>query len=181
VPQTSLIAFWNEADAYTPTTLQTVPIFGGEVKTIFKDKFGTDYLWSPDGSRLLISHLNERQGKTFQLAIANEQGGEYQALQIPTFISKCVWSDDGKYVYYALPLSIPENAILPNDYMAKKFNTTDTFWKLDVKSGKKTRLIEPKEINGNYDATDLFLAKNNTILFFINRLDNKLYRLDLDK
>jgi hypothetical protein len=179
IPQSSLISFWNEPDALTSTTLQSIPIFGGEVKTIFKDKFGTDYLWSPDGSKLLISHLNEKQGKTFQLAVANEQGGEYQPLQIPTFISKCAWSADGKYVYFALPLSIPENVLLPNDYNARKFTTADTFWKVEVATGKKSRLIETKDIIGNYDATKLFLNKTESVLFFINRLDNKLYRLDL--
>jgi len=76
-------------------------------------------------------------------------------------------------------LSIPENSILPNEYDSKKFTTTDTFWKVDIATGKKTRLIELKEMSDTFDAANLFLSSEETMLFFINRKDDKLYRIKL--
>ena len=179
VPRTGLVSFWNEPDALAETIFQTIPAIGGEIKTLLKGKFGVDYSWSPDGSNILVSHSNERAGNKMQLAIINAQGGEYRSLDIPTFISKCVWSQDGKTVYYALPGNIPNTAILPNEYGEKKFNTADTFWKVEIVSSKKTRLVELDKIGGNFDASNLFLNKEESLLFFVNRIDNRLYQISL--
>jgi len=179
VPKTGLVSFWNKPDAYEETVFQTVPVVGGEKKTVFKGKFGADFLWSPNGNVLLISNTLGKANSKLQLGFTNNSGGEYRDLGIPTMVSKCVWSPDNKTVYYALPLSIPENSILPNEYDSKKFTTTDTFWKVDIATGKKTRLIELKEMSDTFDAANLFLSSEETMLFFINRKDDKLYRIKL--
>jgi len=179
IPKTSLVSFWNKPDAYEETVMKTVPIIGGDKKTIFSGKFGADYLWSPDGNSLLISNTLGKASSKLQLGFTNSSGGEYKDLGIPTMVSKCVWSKDGKTIYYALPLSIPDNAILPNEYESKIFTTADTFWKVDIDTGKKTRLIELKEMSSTFDATNLFLDNNETMLFFINKKDDKLYRIEL--
>jgi len=179
VPQTSLVSFWNAEDALSETGLFTVPAIGGEAKKIFSGKFGVDYLWSPDGTKVLLSHSNERSGHNIQLAVINSQGGEYNNLNIPTFVSKCLWDKDGKTVYYAVPADIAPNAILPNDYASRQFNTTDTFWKIDIASGKTTRLVELKNMTSQLDAINLFLSADGSYLFFVNRIDSKLYRINL--
>ncbi len=179
VPRSSLISFWNKPHGFEETVLQTVSIIGNEAKTIFSKKFGADYLWSPDGEKILVSSSETRGSSKTMLATINKNGGEYQNLNIPTFISKCVWSKDGKKVFYALPGSIPEGSTLPNDYVDKKFTTRDTFWKVDVTTGKKERLIELNEIKENYDAEALFLSPSENALFFVNRIDSKLYRISI--
>ena len=114
-----------------------------------------------------------------QLAIANDRGGEYKNLDIPSFVSKTAWSRDNKTVYYALPGNVPANAILPNDYNDKKFLSTDTFWKVNVATGEKSRIIPLDKIGGQYDASNLFLNSDESLLFFINRADGKLYKIGL--
>lgn len=179
IPRTGLVSFWNKPDAFTETILQSSPILGGERKDILKGKFGADYLWSPDGNSLLLSNIDGKGGSKLQLGLTNSLGGEYTNLGIPTFISKCAWSKTGKTVYYALPGSIPAGMVLPNDYAAGKFNTQDTFWKVDIATGEKSRLIELEKITAAYDAADLFLNSDESLLFFINRLDGKLYQITL--
>jgi Tol biopolymer transport system component len=182
VPQTSLVSFWNEPDSFSETALETVGVAGGKTKKIFSGRFGADYLWAPDGSRILISSSDSKGSSKMTLAVANSNGGEYQNLNIPTLTSKCVWSENNKTVYYALPGSIPDGSVMPNDYQAKKITTQDTFWKVDVETGKQERLIELEEIgesNKTFDAGDLFLSPDEDILFFVNRADGKLYRIDL--
>lgn len=179
IPKTGLISFWNSPDAFFETLFLSTPIIGGEKKTLMAGRFGADYLWSPDGSSFLISSSQDKADSKVQLAIANDRGGEYKNLDIPTFVSKTVWSRDNKTVYYALPGNIPATVILPNDYTDKKFTSADTFWKVNTATGEKSRLVDLDKINGQYDASDLFLNSDESLLFFINRADGKLYRIDL--
>lgn len=179
VPKTGLVSFWNSPDAFFETAFLSTPIIGGEKKTLFSGKFGADYLWSPDGSSVLISSSQEKASSKAQLAVANDRGGEYKNLDIPTFVSKAVWSRDNKTVYYALPGNIPATAILPNDYADKKFISADTFWKINTITGEKSRIVDLDKINGQYDASNLFLNSDESLLFFINRADGKLYKIDL--
>lgn len=179
IPQTSLVSFWNSPYSSEEAQLQTVGITGGEAKTIFAGKFGTDYLWSPDGTKSLVSFTEEKGGSKIMLATINSDGGGYQSLNIPTLVSKCAWSKDNKTVYYALPSSISEGAVMPNDYLNNKITTRDTFWKVDTATGKQERIVELEEMEGSYDATNLFLDSSESALFFVNRLDGKLYRIEL--
>ncbi len=179
VPKTGLVSFWNSGDAYQQTKLQTISAIGENAQLIFKNTFGTDYLWSPSGNKILLSHTDVKGGHKIRLAIMNANGGEYTNLDIPTFISKCVWSRDEQSIYYTLPGGIDDNAVLPNDYKSKKFNTGDTFWKVNLKTGEKTRLLELSDIRQKYDASQLFLNKSESLLFFVNRIDQKLYKINL--
>lgn len=179
IPKSGLVSFWNRPDSYTQTIFETVPLITGEKKTVYKEKFGADYLWSKDGNLVLVSSADQRAGTKMQLAVMNYNGGEYRNLDIPTFALKCVWSRDGKTVYYSLPGNIPVSAILPNEYMEGKFKTIDTFWKVDITDGKKTRILETADIKEAYDATGLFLNDDESILFFVNKTDGKIYRITL--
>ncbi len=179
VPRTGLVSFWNSGDAYQKTSFQVTPIIGGGSKILDATSFGSDYLWSPSGDRILVSHTNAIGGGEMQLGVMNANGGEYKNLGVPTFASKCVWGKDGVTVFYALPGGIPDNAVLPNDYKTGKFKTADTFWKVNIKTGEKTRLVEIADIAGQYDASQLFLNQSESLLFFVNKLDNKLYKIAL--
>ncbi|HLN18992.1 MAG TPA: hypothetical protein VK255_02360 [Patescibacteria group bacterium] len=179
IPKSGLVSFWNQPDSYTQTIFETVPVISGEKKTIYKEKYGADYLWSTDGSLILVSSSDTRAGTKMQLGVMNYNGGEYRNLDIPTFVSKCVWSRDSKTVYYSLPGDIPSSAILPNEYMEGKFKTVDTFWKVNIADGKKSRIIETSEIKANFDAAKLFLNDDESALFFVNKYDGKLYKIAL--
>jgi hypothetical protein len=182
VPQSGVVSFWNKADSLAATDMESIPVIGGDKKMIFKDKFGADYLWNNSGTNVLMSHVDTKGSSKMQLALINFNGGEYTNLGIPTFVSKCVWSKDNKTIYYSLPGNLASNAMLPNDWDNGTIKTSDTFWKLDMTSKKPTRIIELEDmqkINIQFDATNLFLSSNEAYLFFLNRLDGKIYRLSL--
>ncbi|NTV41381.1 MAG: hypothetical protein HGA61_03860 [Candidatus Moranbacteria bacterium] len=178
VPLSAMVSFWNFPDSTEESVLQSVPLTGGETKKIFQGRFGGDYLWSPDGSSVLVSSSANKNSKTVMLGIIDSQG-RYSDLNIPTVVSKCVWSIDNKTVYYALPGGIPEGAIMPNDYQSEKFTTQDTFWKIDVSNGSKERIVELSDIQGEYDLSKPFLSATEGALFFVNKVDEKLYKIDL--
>lgn len=179
VPNSATISFWTRPNGHEETNLYTIPAAGGEPKRIFSGKFGGNYLWSPNGELLLVSSVTEKSGGTIWLGLANSNGAEYHTIQIPTLASKAAWAKDSKTLYYALPLSMPEGIVLPNDYFDRPIHTADSFWKMDVETGKRERIIEPENVPGDFDSIDLFLDPNEEFLFFTNRIDNKLYRIRL--
>ena len=178
VPQTSLIAYWNYPDINEESKLQIVSALGGENKILFEKRFGADFLWSPDGEKTLVSSFANNSDKKISLGIV-DLTGKYTDLNFPTFAQKCVWSNDKKSIFCAIPGDIPNDAILPNDYNSGKIKTKDTFWKIDVTTGIKERVLELSELKNDYDADNLFLSSTEDALFFVNKIDGKLYRIDL--
>jgi len=179
VPRSGLISFWNNPSASFETSFNTVTLLGGDAKQLLGGFFGADYLWSPSGNKILISHSNRKDGDRIVLGVADAQGQNYTDLGTPTFVSKCVWGNDSKTIYCALPGSLPEDSLLPDDYQAEKFYTSDTFWKINTESGEKERLVELNELESALDAQDLFLNQDESMLFFLNRKDKNIYRLKL--
>ena len=177
IPQSSIISFWNMPKATDESILQLVGSNGGEIRTLLKGKYGADYLWSTDGQQALVSSLMEKGINKINLGLVS-MDGQYKSLDIPTLVSKAVWSSDKKTLYYALPGDIPEGSIMPDDYDNRKIATSDTFWSVDVTIGTKQRLVELKDIPEKYDASNLFLSPTEDALYFINRSDNKLYRIE---
>lgn len=179
IPKSGLISAWKAPDASTETFLGSIAVLGGETQMIHGGTFGTDYLWSNDGNYLLASSSDKQNGSKMNLFLMNNRGEDLKPLGIPTFVSKCIWSKNNKTLFYALPSSVPDNAVMPNDYLNGKINTTDTFWKVDVTSGEKTRLVDLDKIKDQFDATNLFLNANESLLFFVSRVDGKLYKITL--
>lgn len=179
VPQSSNVSFWSRPNALEKTFFESVSSTGENRHTVLSERFGADYLWSPNGERVLVSAGAEKGGKDILLSTMNGNGGEFQSIAIPTIISKAIWSKDSKTIYYALPGSLPEDAVLPNDYFDKPIHTKDTFWKMDTLSGKKSRLSDLRELTQNFDSSDLFLSPNEDFLFFTDRSTKRLYRIGL--
>ena len=178
IPQSSLISYWNYPDASSQTFLKTISLVGGEPKTILSGKYGADYLWSPDGKKVLTSSLAEKGSSKIMLGVVDNSGKNYQALNIPTLASKCAWADE-KNVYCAIPTSIPDDAVMPNDYYNKKITTKDTFLKINVFNGESERIVDLEEITSAYDAENLIISLYEGCLFFVNRIDGRLYRIDI--
>ncbi len=180
IPGPGDLTFWPSPNAYTATSLQRISLGGENKKELLQDKFGADFLWSPDGAAAIASCSDQRGGHKIDLYAMNPDGGQFRALVFPAFASKCAWSKDSKNIFCAMPGNIPDSAILPNDWQEGRIATTDTFWKVDTSTGKKERLTDPEKIAGSFDVLNPFLSQDEKILFFINKADGKLYKLALD-
>lgn len=180
IPKTSLMAFWNEGNAFEETSLRSFSLLGNEdPKTLLSGQFGADYRFSPDGLHIVASLSPRKGGSDVMLMLMNSKGGELRSLALPTLASKVAWSNDNETIYCALPGALPPGAVLPNDYYSKPILTQDTFWRVDTTTGKKDRLVSVEDIQKGYDATRLFTDKDEGTLFFVNRVDGKLYRMKL--
>ncbi|MBP6929534.1 MAG: hypothetical protein KBB77_01205 [Candidatus Moranbacteria bacterium] len=178
VPHSSLVSFWPRPTAKNQSALEAVSAVGENRRTIFTGAWGGEYSWAPNGETALVSGSNSAETK-IDLQTISLATGATQSLSIPTLISKTAWSKDSHTLYYALPGGIPEEAILPDDYFSKPLFTKDTFWKVDLLTGKKTRLITLKESTQSFDSSDLFLSPSEDVLYFTDRLTKRLYQIDL--
>jgi Tol biopolymer transport system component len=104
VPKSSDVSFWNRPNGLEKSIFQTTSSLGINTKTLLADRFGGDYLWSPDGERVLVSFIQEQGTAKISLATMNKNGGEFTPLIIPTLVSKAVWSSDGREIL-AVPCS----------------------------------------------------------------------------
>ena len=178
VPGSSLLSFWSRPTAEKSASLETISLSGEGRKTYAAPLFGADYLWSPNGEYALVSGSDAPLGKGLSLRVIGSDGA-MKNLSIPTLISKAVWSKDNHTLYYALPGSLPENSVLPNEYFDKPLHSKDTFWSIDISTGKKTRLVELKDAAQVFDSSDLFLSPKEDALYFTDRVKKRLYRIDL--
>ncbi len=181
------IFFWNLPVANEKTQLKKASVIGisgsntGEAESVGKEteRYGADYLWSNNGDRILISFVSDANGSGLKLGILNEYGEKYKDLNIPTLVSKCAWSRDDSFIFCAVPTVIESGTVMPNDYRTGKISTKDAFWKINTQTGERSRLVELNELEVDYDADKLFLSPAEDALFFTNRVDNKLYRINL--
>lgn len=178
VPKSSLVSFWSRPSAHKAAPLETVGISGDSRRVFVNALYGADHLFAPTGERVLTSGNETASGKGLSLRVTGTDGAT-KNLAIPTLISKTTWSKDGHTLYYALPGSLPEEAVLPNDYFEKSLHSKDTFWKIDINTGKKTRLVELKETTQVFDSSDLFLSPKEDALYFTDRVTKRLYRIEL--
>ncbi len=176
VPQSSLLSFWKRPSAIDASTFETVSTSGESRRTITSGLFGADYLWSPNGQFAIISGSDSKSGSVELRLIGND--GSVKNLAIPTILSKITWSRDSNALFYALPGALPQGSVLPNDYYEKPLYSKDTFWKIDIATGKKSRLVELKENMQALDSSDLFLSAKEDALYFTDRVSKRLYRIE---
>lgn len=180
VPNQAKVSFHLKPTAYRESSLQTISTLGGNPATILNDKFGLGAKWSPEGTRALVGITKDRADSEITLGIVDvDKNYKFDELDITTTIDKAVWSSDGKYIYYGLPEAIPDESVMPDDYLARNIRMADTFWRYDIKNRKKEQLTFKDDSKIIYDATSLFLSPKSDQIFFTNKDDGKLYYVKL--
>lgn len=172
------ICYHRYPDANFEASLDCVDVKTKQIEVLHQGVFAADYLWAVNGNRLLTSYVNEQMGNKMILGTMNGKGGEFKSLNFPTTVEKCVWSKDNRRVYCAMMAISEKEAILPNDWNSGKYKSTDSFWEIDVESGKKRRLLESAEMIV-LDAEKLFLDENESFLFFTDKLSKSVYSISL--
>ncbi len=151
----------------------------GENKKEYGGQYGQDYLWSPDGSKILTSFTKEESGNKLVLGVMNKIGGENRGLSFATTVKKCVWSKDNVNVYCAMLAGTPLDVMMPNAWQSGEIGSADTFWKINTNTGEKKRIIDLGKMDFVVDSENLVLDDEENFLFFVNRKDRSLWRIKL--
>lgn len=177
-PKTGNICYFPHPDARVKGKLFCKSL-NGKIKKEYGGNYGQDYLWSPDGSKILTSFTKEEAGNKIVLGVMNKSGGEAKGLSIGTTIQKCTWSQNNIDVYCAVLGGAPLAIMLPNAWDEQLFNSVDTFWKINTETGEKKRLVNLDNMAIIIDSENLILDTEENFLFFVSRRDRSLWRLKL--
>ena len=160
-----------------PSSLISANIWEINLKTkalkIFAGDKGLTVNFAKDNSIGLKFSVNERREGALQL-IGNS-GAIMANLNFLTLPNKCLINL--VKIYCAIPQSYNSvsEPILPDDYLKRATYSNDFIYELNL--GENSFLPIFEENNSSIDAIDLELLENQ--LFFINRYDNRIYRLEL--
>ncbi|HPJ80282.1 MAG TPA: hypothetical protein PLF70_01080 [Candidatus Portnoybacteria bacterium] len=140
--------------------------------------YGFSVKWSQKGDKLLYSSTSPK-GENIGIFITDNNGGNKKAIGVSTLAEKCVWSQDVRYIFCAIPKNIAEAKVLPDDFYKEKFIGDDEFYKIDVGTGEKINILGDENLIVSYDAKELFLSPQEDYLFFVNKRDGRLYSIEL--
>lgn len=168
---------------------------------ILIDNSGLDSIWGNEYGLVFTAKENQRGG---MLNLFDALGNPLHEMSFLTLPSKCAFDIEtittpikgpaststkktisqatsttaiNKILYCAIPRNVEvlKAAALPDSYLRKELFTEDEFYRVNLSDGKTD--VVPLENTVSLDAINLKVFNN--ALFFINRLDEKLYSASL--
>lgn len=182
-PFTEWLSQWPSAGVINLTTKPASGISGyiytlnpntKSLTSVFGKINGLTTLTSPNGKLILYGNDN------LSLNIYHTDTKVSDLVGVRTMPEKCVWSGTGDSLYCAVPKSIDTGAY-PDSWYQGEVSFNDQIWKVDIKTGNTTMLIDPTTVgNGEeIDGTKLALDAGENYLFFVNKKDSYLWELAL--
>lgn len=178
---------WNSSWPTSKTiTLTTKPSFGvgGHMYTLDVDKKtftralgdinGLTTLMSPDGKLVLVGNNN------LSLYVYHMDTRTYDKIGVNTLPEKCVWDKASISIYCAVPAYI-DGAEYPDNWYRGEVSFSDQIWKINLNDGSTYMLADPILVpqGEDIDGIKLALDSNEDYLFFVNKKDSFLWKLDL--
>ena len=135
---------------------------------------GLTTLLSPDGKFIIYTD------NSLLLSVFYTDSRNSNSLGIRTLPEKCVWNKTSEAVYCAVPKFI-NAGLYPDIWYQGEVSFSDQFWKIDIKTGNATLLLDPLTVPGGeeIDGIKLALDKDEDYLFFVNKKDSFLWKLEL--
>ena len=172
--------FWQKPDqllllekaaAAVPGSLWQLDLKNRRLTALEKGERGLLLNWSADGQTVLKFSLAAGQTGQLTLTDANQQ----TVLQLPwlTLPNKCALTEEK--IVCALPQFLPPGTILPDHYLQQRFLSQDQIIMAEIKTAAMEIIYDPEE--EKLDANDLLIKEG--WLYFTNRYDNKVYKMEL--
>ncbi|KKQ21383.1 MAG: hypothetical protein US45_C0004G0017 [Candidatus Nomurabacteria bacterium GW2011_GWA1_37_20] len=180
---TEWLSFWPTKNTITLTTKPSARVPGymysidGAGKNLIKILGGINGLTtleSLSGKLILYGDNN------LSLYVYHTDSRNSDVLGIKTLPEKCIWGKISDIIYCAAPKSI-ESGEYPDAWYQGEVSFNDQFWKIDIKTGNATLMLDPISIERGeeIDGIKLTLDEGENYLFFINKKDSFLWKLDL--
>ena len=134
---------------------------GGSFTKIFGNINGLTALGSPDGKTILYSN-NNLTLYTYDMASGNST-----ILGVKTLSEKCVWGKASDSVYCAVPKAVPFGTY-PDTWYQGEASFPDQLWKVDLKNGNTTLLMDPLTVSSEEEIDGIKLA--------LDEAENYLFR-----
>src|SRR3989344_800340 len=188
----------DRGSAFTNGSVWNLNIKNKTLVPLVVENPGLDSIWE---GQYALGFTADRDLRGGRLSLLDAVGNLLHEMAFSTLPAKCVFDTEtitpittapgtkkttstasttaiNKTLYCAIPKDVEsfQAVALPDSYFRKELFTQDEFYAVNVSDGKTEAVSGVKNLS--IDATNLKVF-NNT-LFFINRLDEKLYAISLD-
>lgn len=181
---TEWLSFWPNSKMITLTTKPSGVTAGymyaidpgkKDLNRVLSNINGLVTLTSPSGKLVLYSN------SSLTLSLYDMESRGSNSLGLSTLAEKCVWTKASDAVYCAIPKFI-SGGIYPDKWYKGETSFSDEIWKINIETGTTTRLIDPISVLGGeeIDAIKLALDATENNLFFVNKKDSYLWKLNLE-
>lgn len=179
-PSKNQVSIRTKPSGLAQSVVYTINLKNNDFNKIINETYGLTVLWSPLGDKLLFSET-DKNGQNLKLKIADLGKQTIKELDFITLPEKCVWSQDNRTIFCAVPeKKIRSSAVLPDDYYKKSIYFSDTIWRINLDTAEAVQVAGSlTSNNATYDAKELLLLPLEDHLFFINRKNGYLYNLEL--
>lgn len=150
---------------------------GGDYSVLLTKKYGLTINWSPDTKKVIYTDGGTKGARDLSLYVYNLNKKEEKNLQISTLADKCAWAKDSRTIICAIPENFSNYYVQPDDYYNEKFISRDSFYKIDVETGERTKIADADQFAKDYDVYKPFLSDDAKTMYFQRRHDGKLYTL----
>lgn len=148
-----------------------------QLDKILDDKFDLQVNWAPSGIRLLYSYKTKKESSRRRFYLRDYDKKTDTSLSFNALPENCVWNKEETALYCA-EKTTNFTDIIPDDYQKKLSLESDSFWKIDFQAQEFQEIYIPKQEEEKiYNIGELIVSDNEDYLFFINKLDGKLYSL----
>ena len=180
---TEWLSFWPSTKTITLTTKPSGTVLGylytldtdtKRFSKILGGISGLTTLGSPNGKLILYSD------SSLASYMYHTDTKNVDVLSVKTLPEKCVWNKTSTFIYCAVP-KIIEGGLYPDAWYQGEISFSDQIWRVDVKSGNASMLIDPAIVASGeeIDGIKLALDEGEKYLFFVNKKDSILWELEL--
>lgn len=166
--------------------------------TLISEGLGLESIWSETSTHIGLVFSAARSGRGGALSLTDSSGNSLARLRLATLPRKCAFgmaeitpntsnaasssppaksSPAPGVLYCAVPRDTNKfsRARLPDDYAKKALFTEDDIYQVDLSQGNAVPVFT--DGNQSFDASNLKVFGQN--LFFVNRLDSRVYAVSL--
>jgi len=173
-PNSKIITLTTKPAAQVPGHLYTLDLNTKSFTRAMGDINGLTTLTSPSGGLVLYSD------NTLALSIYNKNTRSSSSLGVRTLPEKCVWGSASDTVYCAVP-TLALGSEYPDLWYQGEVSFIDQIWRIDTSTGVGEIISNPQAIEGGeaIDGIKLMLDNGENYLFFVNKKDSYLWKLNL--
>jgi len=148
------------------------------LKEIMDEKYSIETNWSPSGNKLLYSYKDSKDETNKGLYIRDFSTDTEINLNFTLPPGNCAWARNETALYCAQETKNLLN-IIPQDYQKKLSLLGDSFWKIDLGAKEIQEVYIPEAGEQVYGVGEIIISDKEDFFFFENKLDGKLYSLEL--
>jgi hypothetical protein len=170
-PNDRMITLTTKPSSNVPGYMYAVDPIKKDFNKILGGINGLTTLTSPNGKLVLYNTNN------LSLYVYNTETGDSQPLSIKTLPEKCTWLKSSVEIYCAVPKNIPSGQY-PDSWYMGEISFSDNIWYVDMNSNN-TSIVLDTEGKEDLDMTKVTIDDSQNNLFFINKKDSYLWKLEL--